>query len=144
MTSKHGHYLEDLEIGMSAEIERTITPADVQAFADLTGDDNPVHMDEAFAAQTMFKERIAHGAFIASLLSAVMGTQLPGPGAIFRSLNLSYRGPVRIGETVIAHVEVAEIDQDRQLVGLKIYCKVNGKRVVRGDAGAWVARRAAS
>jgi len=141
MTSKHGHYLEDLEVGMSAEVERTVTSADVQAFADLTGDDNPVHMDEEFAAQTMFKERIAHGAFIASLLSAVMGTQLPGPGAIFRSLNLSYRGPVRIGETVIAHVEIAAIDTERQLVDLKIYCKVNGKRVVRGDAGAWVARR---
>lgn len=143
MAAKHGYYLEDLEVGMSAEIERVVTDADVRAFADLTGDHNPVHVDEAFAATTMFKERIAHGAFVASLLSAVMGTELPGPGAIFRSLNLSYRGPVRIGETVNAHVEIAEIDAARQLVTLTIYCKVDGKKVVRGDAGAWVARRPA-
>jgi 3-hydroxybutyryl-CoA dehydratase len=142
MSAEHGYYLEDLEVGMFAEIVRTITDADVRAFAELTGDFNPVHVDEAFAASTIFKTRIAHGALIASLLSAVMGTKLPGPGAIFRSLNLSYRGPVRIGDTVTVHAEVGEIVPEKQLVTLTCWCKVGGKKVVRADAGAWVARRA--
>jgi 3-hydroxybutyryl-CoA dehydratase len=119
----------------------TVTEADVTAFAKLTGDFNPVHIDEEFAAGTIFKTRIAHGAFVASLLSAVMGTKMPGWGAIFRSLNLSYRGPVRIGDDVLVHCEVAEIDLDKQLVTISCWCKVDGKKVVRGDAGAWVARR---
>lgn len=138
----HGYYLEDLEVGMSAEMSRVITQEDVDAFAALTGDFNPVHVDEAFAASTMFKGRIAHGAFVASLLSAVMGMQMPGPGAIFRSLNLSYRGPVRVGDEVLVHAEVGEIQPDRQLVTLECWCKVRGKKVVRANAGAWVARRA--
>ena len=141
MSSQHGYYLEDLDVGMSAEITRLVSEKDVADFAELTGDTNPVHLDEEFAAETMFKGRIAHGAFVASLLSAVMGTQLPGPGAIFRSLNLSYRGPVRIGDEVVAHAEIAEIVSDKQLVTLHCWCKVNGKKVVRADAGAWVARR---
>jgi 3-hydroxybutyryl-CoA dehydratase len=141
MAAAQGYYLEDLKLGMTAELTRTITEADVNVFADLTGDHNPVHVDEAFAKNTIFQTRIAHGAFIASLLSAVMGTQLPGPGAIFRSLNLTYRGPVRLGDTVIAGATVAEIIPEKQLVTLSVWCKVDGKKVVRGDAGAWVARR---
>ena len=141
MSGEHGYYLEDLEVGMAAEITRVVTEADVNAFAELTGDFNPVHVDEEFAKQTMFKGRIAHGAFVASLLSAVMGTKLPGPGAIFRSLNLTYRGPVRVGEEVVVHAEIAEIVPDKQLVTLSCWCKVGGKKVVRADAGAWVARR---
>lgn len=142
MSGAHGYFLEDLEVGMSAEMTRVVTEDDVAAFAELTGDFNPVHLDEAFAAKTMFKGRIAHGAFVASLLSAVMGTQLPGPGAIFRTLNLSYRGPVRVGDEVVAHAEVAEVNAERQLVQLKCWCQVGGKKVVRAEAGAWVARRA--
>ncbi|MGD2132093.1 MAG: MaoC family dehydratase [Maricaulaceae bacterium] len=141
MSSKHGYYLEDLKVGMAAEMTRLVTEKDVEDFATLTGDTNPVHLDEEFAAQTMFKGRIAHGAFVASLLSAVMGTQLPGPGAIFRSLNLSYRGPVRVGDEVIAHAEIAEIVPDKQLVTLECWCKARGKKVVRANAGAWVARK---
>ena len=143
MSGEQGYFLEDLTVGMSAELTRVVTEEDVNTFAALTGDFNPVHVDEAFAAQTMFKTRIAHGAFVASLLSAVMGTQLPGPGAIFRSLNLNYRGPVRIGDEVVAHAEVAEIVPEKQLVTLHCWCKVSGKKVVRADAGAWVARRPA-
>lgn len=142
MASEHGYYLEDLKVGMVAEMTHTVTEDDVMAFAKLTGDFNPVHIDEAFAAKTIFKTRIAHGAFVASLLSAVMGTQLPGRGAIFRSLNLNYRGPVRIGDSVLVHCEVAEIVPEKQLVTIECWCKVDGKKVVRGDAGAWVARRA--
>ncbi len=140
-TQKQGYYLEDLSPGMSAEITRVVTDEDVRGFADLTGDHNPVHVDDEFAAQTMFKGRIAHGAFIASWLSAVMGMQLPGPGAIFRSLNLNYRGPVKIGEEVTARVEVETIDAARQLVTLSCSCIVRGRKVVRAQAAAWVARR---
>lgn len=140
-TKTQGYFLEDLSVGMAAEITRVVSDADVRAFADLTGDHNPVHVDDAFAATTMFKERIAHGAFIASLLSAVMGMELPGPGAVFRSLNLNYRGPVRIGEEVTARAEIASIDIDRQLVTLDCVCMVRGRKVVRAQAAAWVARR---
>lgn len=141
-TLEHGYYLEDLAVGMAAETVHLVTESDVEGFATLTGDTNPIHMDEDFASKTMFKTRIAHGAFIASLCSAVMGTQLPGPGAIFRTLNLNYRGPVRIGEEVTARVEITELDEAKQMVKLAITCIVRGRRVVRGDAGAWVARRA--
>jgi 3-hydroxybutyryl-CoA dehydratase len=142
MPAKQRYFLEDLKVGMSAELTRTITAADITAFAELTGDFNPVHVDEEFAKTTIFKTRIVHGAFVASLLSAVMGTELPGPGAIFRTLSLNYRAPVRLGETILAHVEVAEIVPEKQLVTMSCWCKVDGKKVVRGDAGAWVARRA--
>lgn len=140
MTVAQGYCIEDLAVGMTAERIHLVTVADVEDFARLTGDFNPVHMDEAFAATTMFKTRIAHGAFTASLLSAVMGMQLPGPGAIFRTLNLNYRGPVRIGEEITARVEIAAIDLERQHVTLAIACYVRGKKVVRGEAGAWVRR----
>ncbi len=142
MAAEHGYYLEDLKVGMYAEITHRVTEEDVTAFAKLTGDFNPVHIDEEFAKKTIFGTRVAHGAFVASLLSAVMGTKMPGQGAIFRSLNLSYRGPVRIGDAVLVHCEVAEIVPDKQLVTISCWCKVDGKKVVRGDAGAWVARRA--
>jgi 3-hydroxybutyryl-CoA dehydratase len=141
MPAAHGYYLEDLKVGMSAEMTRVITEHDVNAFADLTSDFNPVHVDEEFAKETIFKTRVVHGAFVASLLSAVMGMKLPGPGAIFRTLNLNYRGPVRLGEEILAHVEIAEIVPEKQLVTIDCWCKVDGKKVVRGDAGAWVARR---
>jgi 3-hydroxybutyryl-CoA dehydratase len=141
MAATQGYYLEDLKVGMAAELTRVVTEQDVNIFADLTGDHNPVHVDEEFAKKTIFETRIAHGAFIASLLSAVMGTQLPGPGAIFRSLNLNYRGPVRLGDEVLVHAEIAEIQPEKQLVTLSVWCKVGGKKIVRGDAGAWVARR---
>jgi 3-hydroxybutyryl-CoA dehydratase len=142
MSSKHGYYLEDLKVGMFAEMTRVITEEDINKFADLTGDYNPVHVDEEFAKTTIFGTRIVHGAFVASLLSAVMGMKLPGPGAIFRTLNLNYRGPVRLGETILAHVEIAEIVEPKQLVEIEVWCKVNGMKVVRGTSGAWVARRA--
>jgi 3-hydroxybutyryl-CoA dehydratase len=136
-------YVEDLEPGMWHEITRTITQEQVNAFADLTGDHNPIHLDEDYAKGTMFKTRIAHGAFVASFLSGVMGTQLPGPGAIFRSLNLNYRAPVRVGDTILARVEVEEVNPAKNMVKLKVSCAVNGLKVVRGEAMAWVANRPA-
>ena len=134
-------YVEDLEPGMSYSCTRVFSEDDVKLFADLVGDHNPIHMDEAYAKGTMYKTRIVHGAFVASLLSGIMGTQLPGPGAIFRALNLNYRGPVKIGEEVTATVEVEEVNPAKNAVKLKVFCQVRGLKVVRGDAVAWVANR---
>ena len=141
MSKDRGYFLEDLQIGMSAALEREILQKDVDAFAELTGDFNPVHIDEEYAANTIFKGRIVHGAYIASMFSTIMGMQLPGPGSIFRDITLNHRGPVRVGDTALVQVEISEIDLERQVVTLSLSCKVNGKKVVRGEAGAWVAQK---
>src|SRR6185312_1381758 len=105
-----GAFLEELEVGQSAELKRTVAEADLVAFAEVTGDDNPLHLDEAYAATTQFKGRIAHGMLSAGYISAVLGTRLPGPGAIYVSQSLSFKRPVRIGDEVTAEAKVAAID----------------------------------
>ena len=100
MEEKYGYYLEDLELGMTAIYAKTVTEADVVLFAGISGDINPVHLDNEFAKGTMFKGRIAHGMLTASFISTVLGTNLPGPGCIYVSQNLKFRAPVRIGDTV--------------------------------------------
>src|SRR5215469_13926113 len=129
-----GCYLEDLAVGQRAERRRTVTAADIEAFAAVTGDANPVHLDEAYAAATAFGGRIAHGLLSAGYISAVLGMQLPGPGAIYVSQTLNFRRPVRIGDEVSAEVEVAAIDARRGRVTLSTVCKVAGKPVVEGEA----------
>ena len=138
-----GHYLEDLEIGQTAELKRTVAEADLQAFAEVTGDTNPVHLDEAYAASTQFKGRIAHGMLSAGYISAVMGTVLPGPGAVYVSQTLRFRRPVRIGDEVTAQVKITDIDAARGRVTLTTACAVGGKTVVDGEAVAVVPRRPA-
>jgi 3-hydroxybutyryl-CoA dehydratase len=137
-------YLEDLEVGQTAELTRTVAEGDLAAFADVTGDTNPVHLDEAYAAATPFKGRIAHGMLSAGYISAVLGTTLPGPGAIYVSQSLSFRRPVRIGDTVTAHVKVAAIDAARGRVTFATGCTVAGKTVVDGEAVVVVPRRPAA
>jgi 3-hydroxybutyryl-CoA dehydratase len=132
---KHGYYLEDLSLGMSHEVSHTVTEKDVEDFARICGDFNPIHMDEDYAAKTPFGGRIAHGALTASYISAILGNDLPGPGAIFMTLELKFRAPVRIGDTVIARAEVAEINERRGKVMMKVQCSVGDKVVVKGDAG---------
>ena len=133
--SIHGYYLEDLKVGMSASHAKTVTETDVVMFAGLTGDNNPVHCNEVFAAQTQFKTRIAHGMLVAGLLSTVMGSKLPGPGTIYLKQELSFLGSVRIGDTVTARVEVLEVMRDRNLVRLKTTClNQQGKAVIDGEA----------
>ena len=100
----YGYQFEDLSIGMSASLSRTVSEADILMFAGVSGDNNPVHMDEEFAASTMFGGRIAHGMLSAGLISAVFGTRLPGPGSIYLSQNLKFKAPVRIGQTLVATV----------------------------------------
>ncbi|MBL8253799.1 MAG: MaoC family dehydratase, partial [Candidatus Competibacter sp.] len=99
--SIHGYYLEDLSVGMSASHAKTVTETDVVMFAGLTGDNNPVHCNEVFAAQTRFKGRIAHGMFCAVLFSCVAGTLVAGPGAVYVEQKLQFVAPVRIVDSVM-------------------------------------------
>ena len=138
-----GLFLEDLSVGQSEELARTVTGADLEAFAAVTGDNNPVHLDEAFAAATPFGGRIAHGMLTAGYISAVIGTRLPGPGAIYVSQSLRFRRPVRIGDAVTARAEITAIDAARGRVSLKTVCSVAGKTVVDGEAEIMVPRRGA-
>jgi len=137
-----GYYLEDLTIGQSAERKRTVTAADIEAFAAVTGDDNPVHLDEAYAAKTSFGGRIAHGMLSAGYISAVLGAKLPGPGAIYVSQTLNFRRPVRIDDEVTARVTVSAIDQRRGRVTFVTVCEVRGKTVAEGEAVVIAPKRA--
>jgi len=138
-----GAFLEDLEVGQSAELTRTVQDGDLTAFAAITGDDNPLHLDEAYAAATPFKGRIAHGMLSAGYISAVLGTKLPGPGAIYVSQTLSFRRPVRIGAAVTASAAVTAIDAAKGRVTFATEARVAGKVVVEGEAVVVVPRRPA-
>ncbi len=129
-----GHTIAELAVGMSAELAHTVTVDDITGFAKVTGDDNPVHLDEAYAAQTMFKGRIAHGMLSAGFISAVLGTRLPGPGCIYMSQSLSFRAPVRPGETVVTTATVKEVIADKRRVRLDTVCRVGDKVVLEGEA----------
>lgn len=125
----------DFLLGQAAEVSRTISAADIEAFAQLTGDDNPVHLDEAFAAQTQFGGRIAHGMLSAGLISAVLGTKLPGPGAIYLGQSLRFMAPVRPGDTITARVEVIELLPEKRRIRLQTTCTNQaGVTVIHGDA----------
>ena len=139
----HGKFLEELSVGQSAQLVRTVGEADLVAFAAVTGDTNPVHLDADYAATTSFGERIAHGMLSAGYISAVLGTTLPGPGAIYLSQTLKFKRPVRIGDEVTAVVTISEINAAKAQVTLATVCKVNGKAVVDGEAVVMVPRKAA-
>ncbi|WP_293267898.1 MaoC family dehydratase [Neptunomonas sp.] len=141
MQELHGFYLEDLEVGQTASYAKTITEADVVLFAGISGDDNPVHINAEYAAETMFKDRIVHGMFSAALISAVLGTRMPGPGAIYIDQQISFKAPVYIGDTVTATATVMEINEQRRRVTLKTVCTVKGKIVAEGVATNMVDRR---
>src|SRR5213080_5428924 len=100
---------EDLHVGMRESLMKAVMDSDVVGFAKLSGDDNPIHLCDVYAADTRFGQRIAHGLYTASLISAVLGTRLPGPGAIYRSQTLNFHAPVTIGDVVIVTVEVIEL-----------------------------------
>lgn len=136
-----GLYLEDLTVGQSAELTAEVTGSTIQAFAEVSGDNNPVHLDEDYAAKTQFGGRIAHGMLSGAYISAVIGTRLPGPGAIYVSQSMRFRRPVKIGDKVVARATVTEIDPDRARVTLATVCAVGGKSVVEGEAVVMVPRR---
>ncbi|GBC76602.1 (R)-specific enoyl-CoA hydratase [bacterium HR08] len=127
--------MSDLRIGASASWSKTITMADIRAFAALTGDENPLHVDEAFAQTTRFGRPIAHGMLVASLISTALSRHLPGPGTIYLSQSLEFVRPVYPGDTVTALVEVTEIRDDKPVVTLITRCvNQHGEEVVRGKA----------
>jgi 3-hydroxybutyryl-CoA dehydratase len=138
-----GKFLEELSVGQSAQLVRTVREADIVAFAQVTGDTNPVHLDADYAAKTSFGGRIAHGMLSAGYISAVLGTTLPGPGAIYLSQTLKFKRPVRIGDEVTAVVTISEINEAKAQVTLATVCKVGGKAVVDGEAVVMVPRKAA-
>jgi 3-hydroxybutyryl-CoA dehydratase len=136
-----GHYLEDLSVGMFAEKTMVVSAEKINAFAELSGDFNPVHVNAEYAATTMFGKRIAHGALSASLISAILGNDLPGPGAIFVELNMRFRKPAFIDEEITARAEIAEINEKTGRVKMKVSCLVDGKAIIRGEAGVVVMKR---
>ncbi len=141
MNEPDNHYLEDMAVGMSATYAKTVTDADVVLFAGISGDVNPVHLDQEFAKATMFRGRIAHGLLTASLISTVLGTKLPGPGCIYVRQNLRFKAPVRIGDTVRARVTITKVDEERGRVLVETVCRVGDTVVIDGDAELLVPRR---
>ena len=129
-----GYTIGQIAAGMSAEIVHQVTEADIEGFARITGDNNQVHLDEAFAAKTPFGGRIAHGMLTASLISAVLGTRLPGPGCIYLGQSLTFRAPVKLGAEVTTRVTVKEVIADKRRVKLDTVCLVDGKPVLDGEA----------
>ncbi|MBX3454617.1 MaoC family dehydratase [Ferrovibrio sp.] len=137
----HGLYIEDISVGMSAEYSKTVTEADIRLFAEVSGDTNPVHMNQDFAAHTIFKGRIAHGMLGAALISTVFGTKLPGPGAIYLSQDLRFKAPVRIGDTVVAKVTAVDVNTARRRVKFACECRVGDTVVIDGEATLMVDSR---
>ena len=131
---RHGYFLEDLSVGTTASFAKTVTDADIVLYAGVSGDTNPVHIDEDYAAGTQFKGRIAHGMLTASFISAVLGSIMPGPGAVYLSQTLRFKAPVRPGQTVRAQARVTAIDPQRKRVTLETTCTVAGATVVEGEA----------
>lgn len=142
MEEKHGYFLEDMEVGMTAIYAKTVTEADIVLFAGISGDTNPIHLDAHFAEQTMFKGRIAHGMLSASFISTVIGTRLPGPGCIYLSQSLKFRAPVKAGDTVTARVTVKHVNADNKRVKVDTVCTVGETVVIDGEALLLVSRRA--
>jgi 3-hydroxybutyryl-CoA dehydratase len=125
---------EDLHVGMHETLMKTVMETDVVGFSRLSGDDNPIHLCDVYAAQTKFGQRIAHGLYTASLISAVLGTRLPGPGAVYRSQTLNFHAPVKIGDVVTVAVTVAELVAAGRKVRLACEATVDGKVVLDGEA----------
>jgi 3-hydroxybutyryl-CoA dehydratase len=125
---------DNLHVGQSASLGKTITEADILLFSAVSMDTNPIHLNEELAAETLFEGRVAHGMLYASLISAVMGTSLPGLGTIYLSQSLRFRAPVRIGDTVTATVTVASLDYEKKRATMRTMCRVKGEVVIEGEA----------
>lgn len=127
-------YLDELTVGQSESVSKTVTDDDLQKFGDVSLDHNPVHFDEAYAKGTMFGGRIAHGMLSASLFSGLLGMRLPGPGTIYLSQSLKFKAPVRLGETVVATITIKEIVAEKKRVILDCVAKVGDTVVIEGEA----------
>jgi len=125
----------DLQVGETASLSKTITDEDVRAFAQVTGDHNPVHLDDDFAQKTRFGRRIAHGMLSASLISAVLANQLPGQGTVYLSQTLQFVAPVYLGDTVTARVTVTKVREDKPIVTLETVCiNQRDETLIKGEA----------
>ena len=134
MQELNGYRFEELKIGMSAVVSRTITDTDVRNFSGVTGDTNPMHLNEEYAKTTFFGGRIVHGMLTAGMLSAVIGTKLPGPGCIYVSQTLFFKAPVHIGETVYAKATITALDEAKRRATLQTQCLVKQTVVLDGEA----------
>ena len=126
--------IEDIEMGMTRYLQKVVTDDDIEMFAEVSTDRNPVHLDEAYAQDTIFQGRIAHGMLTAGLISAVIGEQLPGHGTVYMSQSLKFLAPVRPGDLVHAEVTVTDIEISKRRVKLDCACRVDGKKVLIGEA----------
>ncbi|MCR9070892.1 MAG: MaoC family dehydratase [Alphaproteobacteria bacterium] len=138
------YFLEDLAVGMTADYERVVTEDMIEQFAEVSGDRNPLHLDEDYAKTTMFKGRIAHGMLGAAFISKIFGTLMPGKGSVYISQTLRFLAPVRIGDTVTTTVEVMDINAEKKRVAFRSRCRVGRTVVIDGDATILVPSRAAS
>ena len=130
-----GKTIDQISMGDSARFTKTISESDIYLYAGISGDTNPAHLDETYARGTFFKTRIAHGMLSAGLISAVLGTKLPGPGSIYLHQELSFKAPVRIGDTITAIVKVIDIDVDANRLTLETVCEnQDGTCVINGKA----------
>lgn len=130
----HGYFIEDLTVGMSASYAKTITEADIVIFAGISGDNNPLHLNEEFASESVFKGRIAHGMLTAVFISTVLGTKLPGPGCVYLTQDVKFKAPVRPGDTVNTTVTITDIIAEKKRVVAQSVCKVGDKVVVEGNS----------
>lgn len=127
-------YIDEISVGQSATLEREVTQEVINSFAVASGDHNPVHVDPDFASGTQFKGTIAHGMLSAAYISAVLGTQLPGPGAVYTGQTLKFRAPVRPGDKVVTVCKVKEVILDKKRVIMDTQCKVGDTVVLEGEA----------
>jgi 3-hydroxybutyryl-CoA dehydratase len=135
---RQGYRYEELELGMQAAFEKKVTQAEVVQFGDISGDLNPAHFDEEFARGTRLGERVVHGMLTASLVSAVLGTRLPGPGCLFVSQTTHFKAPVRAGDTVSVQATIVRLDDQRQFAEFETRCSVDQITVLEGSALVWV------
>ena len=126
--------IEEIEVGMTRHLFKTVTDRDIEMFAEVSTDRNPVHLDESYAQDTIFQGRIAHGMLTAGLISAVIGEQLPGHGTVYLGQSLKFMAPVRPGDTVRAEVKVTAIDHSKRRVTLETHCAVGNTVVLKGEA----------
>jgi len=138
----HGYYIEDLRHGMQAVVSKTFTQEDVEVYARLSTDTNPLHLDESFASRTRAGGRVLHGMVTASLISAVIGTRLPGPGCLYVKQEMRFLAPVHVGEEVHASAEIVDLEPGRHRARMSTLCTVAERPVLEGEALLWVPSRA--
>ena len=138
---KHGYFLEDLKINQVAHYKKKISENDINLFSEVSGDNNPIHMDDKFARSSIFKKRIAHGFLSGSLISTVIATQLPGPGSIYLNQTLKFLAPVFIGDTITAIVTIKKIEIEKRKVNLLTECFNSKQKILTGQADILVSKK---